>query len=473
MRRRALSIRSLLLLVPVFTGVTVMAAVLTVDDHGPADFSSIQAAINAAINTDEIVVKPGRYHETLSFLGKSITVRSEDGPQSTVVFLEGQTRIVLLDGDSTLSGFTITGGQQRVGGGILVTGGANPVIAGNIIENNTAMWNSFTGFPGMGGAIAVESPSHPVITRNVIRGNRSLGDSMDLYGWGGSILISDYASATITNNLIVESEAAQIGGSIYVGLSGAVTPVVITNNTILGSQAGGIAPDTTSYGGGISVFAGAQATIQNNIIANSVVQYLGGGIYFFANNDNGINYSSNDFDNNQPQNCSGIPASKCDGGQFTFVPSFLDPLLANYRLRSDSELIDRGVSGSQGSLDAEGRVRTVDSDLDGVATPDIGAFENQRELTRLRFADKDTLVWDPSRNALMVFDVYRDALSSLGPGNIGVCWKTSLAGTTTTDMELVPTSDGFFYLAVGREQAVGSLGFGRDDTERIAFTPCP
>ena len=72
------------------------------DDDGIADFASIQSAINAATNGDEIVVRPGRYRETLSFLGKAITVRSEQGPEVTTVFLERETRIVRLDGDSTL-----------------------------------------------------------------------------------------------------------------------------------------------------------------------------------------------------------------------------------------------------------------------------------------------------------------------------------------------------------------------------------
>ena len=44
------------------------------------------------LNLDEIVVKPGRYRETIRFLGKSIVVRSEQGPLRTVIFLEGETR---------------------------------------------------------------------------------------------------------------------------------------------------------------------------------------------------------------------------------------------------------------------------------------------------------------------------------------------------------------------------------------------
>ncbi len=50
---------------------------------GPGD--SIQDAINAAMNSDEIVVAPGTYFETINFLGKAITLRSSDGPEVTII----------------------------------------------------------------------------------------------------------------------------------------------------------------------------------------------------------------------------------------------------------------------------------------------------------------------------------------------------------------------------------------------------
>ena len=44
---------------------------------GPGD--SIQTATDTAVDTDEIVVAPGTYFETIDFLGKAITLRSSDG----------------------------------------------------------------------------------------------------------------------------------------------------------------------------------------------------------------------------------------------------------------------------------------------------------------------------------------------------------------------------------------------------------
>jgi hypothetical protein len=56
-----------------------------VDDDGPADFDTIQAAINDANNGDIITVAQGSYPEEINFLGKNITLRSTDPTNSNVV----------------------------------------------------------------------------------------------------------------------------------------------------------------------------------------------------------------------------------------------------------------------------------------------------------------------------------------------------------------------------------------------------
>ena len=65
------------------------ADVVFVDDDncpGPGNgsetdpYCSIQTAIDSAVDTDEIVVAPGTYFETINFLGKAITLRSTGGP---------------------------------------------------------------------------------------------------------------------------------------------------------------------------------------------------------------------------------------------------------------------------------------------------------------------------------------------------------------------------------------------------------
>ena len=46
----------------------------------PDDYSTIQAAINAAANNDTIIVRSGTYVEQIDFNGKAITLRSAEGP---------------------------------------------------------------------------------------------------------------------------------------------------------------------------------------------------------------------------------------------------------------------------------------------------------------------------------------------------------------------------------------------------------
>src|SRR5262245_21259203 len=42
----------------------------------PGDFPTIQAAINASVNGDTVLVAPGTYAASINFLGKAITVTS-------------------------------------------------------------------------------------------------------------------------------------------------------------------------------------------------------------------------------------------------------------------------------------------------------------------------------------------------------------------------------------------------------------
>ncbi|MBP2146410.1 parallel beta-helix repeat protein [Methanofollis sp. W23] len=55
-----------------------------VDDSGGADFTSIQAAVNAARDGDTIIVRDGTYSESVR-VNKSVTITSENGPDSTIV----------------------------------------------------------------------------------------------------------------------------------------------------------------------------------------------------------------------------------------------------------------------------------------------------------------------------------------------------------------------------------------------------
>jgi pectin methylesterase-like acyl-CoA thioesterase len=101
----------------------------------PADFPTIQAAINASSNGDTVRVAPGIYVENIIFNGKAITVVSEAGVNVTTI--DGNqagavARFITSEGsNSILEGFTLRNGRNTSsdGAGIRISGSSPTVRA--------------------------------------------------------------------------------------------------------------------------------------------------------------------------------------------------------------------------------------------------------------------------------------------------------------------------------------------------------
>jgi parallel beta-helix repeat protein len=227
---------------------------LTVDDDGPADYQTIQAAIDHSSGGDTIVVRPGTYGEKVAFGGRRVTVRSEDPGNpavvsATVIRAESVASVVFDAGerqDSVLTGFTISEY------GILCLG-ASPTITGNVIRNCT----------GVG--IRGQSNASPTITENQILSNRLEA----VYSCQGLIqgnVISGnsagiaFCNGPIRNNVISDSTG---GGGIY-ACNGE-----IAGNRIVGNYA-------ATDGGGLY---GCNGPIHHNIIAGNRAERSGGGLF--------------------------------------------------------------------------------------------------------------------------------------------------------------------------------------------------
>jgi trimeric autotransporter adhesin len=138
----------------------------------PAQYATIQAAIDAAANNDIITVQPGTYTENITFKGKAITLTGTNPLDPAVIattIVDGNMNgsVVTFNSgekpDSVLTGFTIRNGNgtlnvgdgKRYGGGIYCAGQSNPTIRHNKIINNTA---------DTGGGIYIHGNTAPTIT---------------------------------------------------------------------------------------------------------------------------------------------------------------------------------------------------------------------------------------------------------------------------------------------------------------------
>lgn len=119
----------------------------------PADYPTIQAGIEAAENGDIVLVADGIYtgtgNKNIELQGKTITVKSLNGPENCVIDCENSGRgfyIHQREGrDTVVSGFTIKNGNAGdYGGAIYCTYGGNfsstPTIENCILKQHGPLW---------------------------------------------------------------------------------------------------------------------------------------------------------------------------------------------------------------------------------------------------------------------------------------------------------------------------------------------
>ncbi len=281
----------------------------------PGDQPMIQEAIWAAEDGDEAVVAPGTHYEwNIRFFDKAITVRSSDPNSPAVVgatVIDGQGNGPVFnfysheDGDSILSGLTITNGQAGEGlsfGGGVSCHESSPTITKCIITRNSATY---------GGGIYLYQSS-PLISDNIITDN-SASQS------GGGIAYSGKGSPTISHNTITGNSAVFYGGGLSCGSGSSAT---ISDNVITDNR--------SAHGAGISCMSEAATTIINNIVCENVGvrdgpcgTSMGGGIYCAhaspAITNNTISHTSADWGGGIMCNLSSSPTIK--NCIITFSPS--------------------------------------------------------------------------------------------------------------------------------------------------------
>ncbi len=354
----------------------------------PDDFETIQEAIEAAEDGDEIHVAPGEYVENIDFLGKDIAViGSPDDPSQTIIDGGGERSVVSFEERVTdaalLSGFTITNGAgtsfafgEMYGGGIFIV--QSDVIIEHCIIRDNHVGDQF-GEP-CGGGIACYGwieDTHPTIRDCEIYDNTSEG-----YGGGISILAG---CNSVLERVNIHDNTAGRGGGVHIGGQCAVD---ISYSEINDNRA-------EIFGGGLEVSMTALTNLQNVTIVGNVANNFGGGT--FCLNGGRISAVNSVFWGNEPQAVgfldggepNAISLAYCDveegedgiennnngevdwlDGNVNADPLFVDPDNGDYRLTADSPCIDAGDPNGE-------------PDPDGTRA-DMGAYYFHQEVQRIR-----------------------------------------------------------------------------------------
>jgi len=375
---------------------TAGAAVL----HVPADYATIQAAVDAATGGDQVRVAAGTYAENVVIEDKAIDLASESRARATIIDGQDRGSVVRIGwaNGTRVSGFTLRNGRAAQGGGVYVVasvatiencivtgnaatgegGGVALIDAGATIRHNRIALNGAergagvflrsrkallfdnaiedNGADDLGGGVMVDD-GEPTILRNVIRGNDAG------LGSGGGIYV-DQSSPEVADNLLAGNQA-QFGGGIYVDGRGRSQGRWF-DNTVADNSGGG------NPGSQLRIVDGHRILFANNVFSGSRALHC-------VDEVNGLSprFEFNDVDGGADGTCAGTATGGTNLQR--------DPLFTRgenghpYHLSPASPLVDAGSNELAAPLrrDLGGRPRIIDGGRGPVV--DIGAFEYRPE----------------------------------------------------------------------------------------------
>jgi predicted outer membrane repeat protein len=212
-----------------FVAGLVSATTYAADLLVPSQFATIQAAIDAAVDGDVVLVASGSYNERLDMKGKAITLRGVNGYTQTIldplgaagtllVAQTGETHATVIDGFSFRNS---TGGVRVVSAALTIqncrflgnTAAQGPALwmqTGDLVIENTQFVSNVAS--DRGGSIYCKEDSVLRLNNCVFNGNKSTGTR------GGAIYAEsttvDFDGTQFTSNR-EEAGDESYGGAIY------------------------------------------------------------------------------------------------------------------------------------------------------------------------------------------------------------------------------------------------------------------
>ena len=301
-------------------GLPAFAATLAV----PAQYPTIQAAVNASANGDTVLIADGTYtgpgNVDIDFNGKNITVTSQNGAGTTIIDCGGSANanhrgFYLHSGETSavISGLTIQNGYEYGDGGGIYNNSVGVTVQNCIVKGNTAVYG--------GGIYSTTTSSTFVMIINCV----VTGNTANSNGQGGGL-----------------SNFTQNTGSI-----------IVTNCTITGNYAPVVSGGTVSSGGGVTNYSYPAGTnlikITNDILTSDVGGEVSGSGAFFGYCDIG--------DSTYTGSGSGIIQAN---PKFAGAPT-------DFHLLSGSPCLGAGTRSDAPATTLDGKSRP--------SPPSIGAYE--------------------------------------------------------------------------------------------------
>jgi predicted outer membrane repeat protein len=301
--------------------------------HVPAEYPTIQAAIEDAFDGDIVLVAPGTYtgdgNRDIYFLDKTIIVKSESGPEDTIIDCNGSYEDphrafnfhTTADVTPTLDGFTITNGYNYREGGAIYAHHTDFTVNDCIFtHNNSGSSKNF------GGAIFCDVGS-PKITNCTFTDNSAGGAGGAIFFWN--------CTSVIENCAIAQNFSGRHGGAIHCYDSNlTITNSTITENTPWNQY------DDARGGGGIRTYDSTVTVANSTISHNSAVENGGGINYYSRNNEDSLTITNCTITGNSTESRYDYG----DGGGIYFYlrEACYDPLIITNSVIADNSAGGRG-----------------------------------------------------------------------------------------------------------------------------------
>jgi hypothetical protein len=333
----------------------------------PADFQTIQEAVNNAGDGDTILIAPGVYTENITIAAKSLSLVGVD-KETTVIDGNSSAQVLIISDGAAVAIYDLKlqNGRGTYGGGIRAEDSQltihNTILINNVTIDSGSSLGAGAGIfavdtdltilrshlvanasSGGGGGIYYHANLQP--TSLVIYDTQVLSNSTNVNGGGIAIFTSSAAPPPLISHSTIAYNSALAGGGISVNGSETSAPLNLINSTVSANVA-------SSYGGGVLVYtqvnlehatilgnqpsgiylAGANLVTARSIIANSIG---GSNCIGTSHSVNSIGYSiSSDFscELNQSTDLSGVdpllgPLQSNRGPTPTHAPLLDSPVL--------------------------------------------------------------------------------------------------------------------------------------------------